>query len=128
MRIRASSRTELRVALRHGRLAAHSTRPGKDCKTLRVEADNAEVIGRGAVFTVEAADSVLETTAVADGVCDVASARKRRQRELREQLERLLVECQGNIARMADRLGRDRATVVYHLRKFGLFERRERKP
>jgi len=26
---------------------------------------------------------------------------------------------------MADRLGRDRATVVYHLRKFGLFERRE---
>ena len=27
---------------------------------------------------------------------------------------------------MADRLGRDRATVVYHLRKFGLFERRER--
>lgn len=66
--------------------------------------------------------------AAADGVRDVASARSRRQRELRAQLERLLVECQGNIARMADRLGRDRATVVYHLRKFGLFERRERKP
>jgi DNA-binding NtrC family response regulator len=59
-------------------------------------------------------------------VRDVAAARVRRQRELRDQLERLLVECQGNIARMADRLGRDRATVVYHLRKFGLFERRER--
>lgn len=59
-------------------------------------------------------------------VRDVAAARMRRQRELRDQLERLLVECQGNIARMAERLGRDRATVVYHLRKFGLFERRER--
>jgi DNA-binding NtrC family response regulator len=59
-------------------------------------------------------------------VRDVTAARVRRQRELRDQLERLLVECQGNIARMADRLGRDRATVVYHLRKFGLFERRER--
>ena len=58
---------------------------------------------------------------------DVDSARRRRQHELRDHLERLLVECQGNIARMADRLGRDRATVVYHLRKFGLFERRERR-
>ena len=61
-----------------------------------------------------------------DGVRDVAAARLRRQRELRDHLERLLVECQGNIARMAERLGRDRATVVYHLRRFGLFERRER--
>jgi DNA-binding NtrC family response regulator len=60
-------------------------------------------------------------------VRDVASARRRRQHELRDHLERLLVECQGNIARMADRLGRDRATVVYHLRKFGLFESRERR-
>ena len=59
-------------------------------------------------------------------VHDVAAARSRRRRELRDHLERLLVECQGNISRMADRLGRDRATVVYHLRKFGLFERRER--
>ena len=61
-----------------------------------------------------------------DSVRDVAAARLRRQRELRDRLERLLVECQGNIARMADRLGRDRATVVYHLRKFGLFARSER--
>jgi DNA-binding NtrC family response regulator len=59
-------------------------------------------------------------------VRDVAGARSRRRRELRDHLARLLVECQGNIARMADRLGRDRATVVYHLKKFGLFERRER--
>jgi transcriptional regulator of acetoin/glycerol metabolism len=67
--------------------------------------------------------------AVAEGepARDVLSARRRRQHELRDHLERLLAECQGNIARMAERLGRDRATVVYHLRKFGLFERRERR-
>jgi DNA-binding NtrC family response regulator len=59
-------------------------------------------------------------------VRDVAAARSRRRSELRDQLERLLVECQGNVARMAERLGRDRATVVYHLRKFDLFDRRER--
>ncbi len=62
----------------------------------------------------------------AAAVRDVVAVRSRRQRELRDHLERLLVECHGNISRMAGRLGRDRATVVYHLRKFGLFERRER--
>jgi transcriptional regulator of acetoin/glycerol metabolism len=50
----------------------------------------------------------------------------RRRDELRSHLEHLLVECHGNIARMAERLGRDRATVVYHLKKFGLFAGRER--
>jgi DNA-binding NtrC family response regulator len=69
------------------------------------------------------ADAVPEEVPVRD----VDSARRRRQHELRDHLERLLVECHGNIARMAERLGRDRATVVYHLRKFGLFERRERR-
>lgn len=55
---------------------------------------------------------------------DVDAARRRRRRELRDHLEHLLVECGGNIARMAERLGKDRATVVYHLKKFGLFEGR----
>jgi DNA-binding NtrC family response regulator len=59
-------------------------------------------------------------------VRDVEAARLRRRDELRDQLERLIVECHGNIARMAERLGRDRATVVYHLKKFGLFTGRER--
>jgi DNA-binding NtrC family response regulator len=57
-------------------------------------------------------------------VRDVEAARMRRRDELRMHLEHLLVECQGNIARMAERLGRDRATVVYHLKKFGLFTAR----
>jgi two-component system response regulator RegA len=78
----------------------------------------------------EVAAELLSARARSDvdeqGVRDVAAARSRRKRELRDQLERLLIECQGNIARMAERLGRDRATVAYHLRKFGLFERRER--
>lgn len=60
-------------------------------------------------------------------VRDVDAARRRRKGELRDHLERLLVECGGNISRMAERLGRDRATVVYHLKKFGLFESRARR-
>jgi len=59
-------------------------------------------------------------------VRDVEEARGRRRDELRTHLELLLVECHGNIARMAQRLGRDRATVVYHLKKFGLFAARGR--
>ena len=63
----------------------------------------------------------------AGSVRDVASARARRRVELREHLERLLVECNGNIYLMAQHVDRDRATVVYHLKKFGLFESRERR-
>lgn len=60
-------------------------------------------------------------------VRDVHSARSRRRDELRAHLEQLLVECQGNVARMAERLGKDRATVVYHLKKFDLFEKRPKR-
>jgi DNA-binding NarL/FixJ family response regulator len=43
-------------------------------------------------------------------------ARSERQAEL----ARLLVECRGNLAEMARRLGKDRSTVRYHLRRFGM--------
>jgi DNA-binding NtrC family response regulator len=49
--------------------------------------------------------------------------RSRRRDDLRAQLERLLRECRGNISMIAERLQRDRATVTYHLKKLGLFER-----
>jgi transposase-like protein len=32
------------------------------------------------------------------------------------------VECSGNISEIARRMGRDRSTVRYHLRRFGLLE------
>jgi DNA-binding NtrC family response regulator len=55
-----------------------------------------------------------------DMPCTAEEVRARVQRELRSELQRLLVECRGNIAEMARRLGRDRSTVRYHLRRLGL--------
>lgn len=78
-------------------------------------------LGQVAVDLVRQRGEAAEAPAA---IPDVQTARQRRQRDLREQLELLLIECQGNVSRMAERMGRDRATVVYHLKRFGLFERR----
>lgn len=53
-----------------------------------------------------------------------AHARTLRDRELFDLLEGLLLETRGNIAEMARRIGRDRSTVRYHLRRFGMLEGR----
>ena len=47
-------------------------------------------------------------------------ARSLAREELRSELERLLVECRGNIAEMARRMGRDRSTIRYHLHQLGM--------
>jgi DNA-binding NtrC family response regulator len=49
-------------------------------------------------------------------------ARELRRRELRELLQRLVVECRGNIAEIARRMDRDRSTVRYHLRRMDMLE------
>jgi two-component system KDP operon response regulator KdpE len=54
------------------------------------------------------------------------SIRERRREDLRAHLAQLLQECQGNIARVAERLQKDRSTVIYHLRKLGLFDSQRR--
>lgn len=51
----------------------------------------------------------------------VLPARARRREEFRAHLETLVRECNGNISQIAERLHRDRSTVTYHLRRFGLF-------
>lgn len=40
--------------------------------------------------------------------------------ELRAELERLLVDCRGNLAEIGRRMGKDRSTIRYHLRRFGM--------
>jgi DNA-binding NtrC family response regulator len=62
----------------------------------------------------------------ARGAPDVASVRARREEDLHAHLEHLLQECRGNIAKIAERLQKDRSTVTYHLKRFGLFERARR--
>ena len=47
---------------------------------------------------------------------------REQQRNLKfQQMRRLLRECDGVIAHVAERMGTDRNTVYYHLKKFGLF-------
>jgi len=50
-------------------------------------------------------------------------ARAMGQRELRSLLQRLLIECRGNIAEIARRMNRDRSTIRYHLRRLNLLDR-----
>jgi DNA-binding NtrC family response regulator len=57
-------------------------------------------------------------------VAGVSPARERRREEFRTHLETLVRECHGNISQIAERLHKDRSTVTYHLKRFGLFEPR----
>jgi predicted transcriptional regulator len=50
-------------------------------------------------------------------------ARAMRHQELRGLLQRLVVDCRGNIAEIARRMDRDRSTVRYHLRRMGMLDR-----
>jgi DNA-binding response OmpR family regulator len=49
-----------------------------------------------------------------------AHVRRVARSELQAELARLLVDCRGNLAEMARRMGKDRSTVRYHLRRFGM--------
>jgi DNA-binding NtrC family response regulator len=49
-------------------------------------------------------------------------ARRAGRRERRDELQRLLVECRGNIAEVARRMGKDRSTIRYHLGRLGLLD------
>lgn len=49
-----------------------------------------------------------------------AQVRSQARAELRDALERELVACRGNLAEVGRRLGKDRSTVRYHLRRFGM--------
>jgi transcriptional regulator with GAF, ATPase, and Fis domain len=53
-------------------------------------------------------------------VMTVMEARRRAQQEFRRVLQTNLVECRGNVAEMARRMGKDRSTIRYHLCRFGM--------
>ncbi len=52
---------------------------------------------------------------------DVHNLRERRRRRLYHDLRRALLECNGVISHVAEQMGEDRATIYYHLKKFGLY-------
>ncbi|MAG29262.1 MAG: hypothetical protein CL908_00015 [Deltaproteobacteria bacterium] len=51
-----------------------------------------------------------------------AEVRLLARREFEGELRDLLYECRGNIAEMARRMGKDRSTVRYHLRRLGMLD------
>jgi DNA-binding NtrC family response regulator len=55
-------------------------------------------------------------------------ARLLAQQELRDELQKHLIDCRGNIAEMARRMGKDRSTIRYHLRRLGMLDTEEREP
>ncbi len=73
--VRSAPASELRVSLERGVLAARSSR---NEGALRIEGRNADVVSRGAVFTVKAAGNVLEKTSVAQGEVEVLSKEDRK--------------------------------------------------
>ena len=50
----------------------------------------------------------------------VEYARQLAKRDFARRLEGLLLETGGNVAEVARRLGKDRSTVRYHLRRLGM--------
>lgn len=58
----------------------------------------------------------------ASGALTAAGARLLARRELREELQKQLLDCRGNIAEMARRMGKDRSTIRYHLHRQGMLE------
>lgn len=60
------------------------------------------------------------------GPITAAQVRRDARTALRARLEHLLVECRGNLAEVARRMGKDRSTIRYHLRRFGMLVEDER--
>jgi DNA-binding NtrC family response regulator len=56
------------------------------------------------------------------GGVTAAGARALARQELGEELQKQLRECQGNMAEMARRMGKDRSTIRYHLRRLGMLD------
>ena len=110
-----------------------------DCEeALRVGADRYLQFRRDLDRVGEVARELVTIKTQTDRVADrrksvlcgmtAAEARSLAQQELSEELQKQLVDCRGNIAEMARRMGKDRSTIRYHLQRMGMLQVRERRP
>jgi DNA-binding NtrC family response regulator len=79
-----------------------------------------------AAIAQELIEETHETTPNDAKLVSPEDARNRHKLQFRNRLEELVNECDGNIAEIARRLDRDRSTVRYHLRRFGLISTPDR--
>jgi DNA-binding NtrC family response regulator len=92
-----------------------------DCEeALRVGADRYFELRRGLEQIGDVARELVGRTSSADDGITATRVRRLAQDELRASLRMNLIECRGNIAEMARRMGRDRSTIRYHLRRMGM--------
>ena len=75
---------------------------------------------RRLMSTAPSTASTITPTTAPTPALTTEDARALRERELRERLQTLVIECRGNIAEVARRMERDRSTIRYHLRRLGL--------
>jgi len=98
----------------------------EDCEmAMRVGADRFLRLGVGVARLGEVARQLLVlpiSRSGAIGELTREEARALGQNELRSLLQRLVVECRGNIAEIARRMNRDRSTVRYHLRRMDMLD------
>ena len=108
-----------------------------DCEeALRVGADRYLQFRRDLDRVADVARELVTMSATTDRTVDrservprgmtAAEARLLAQQELREELQKHLIDCRGNIAEMARRMDRDRSTIRYHLRRMGMLQSEER--
>lgn len=88
------------------------------CELIRDRIANDGKIGRAPPTPATGVDRF----GLANAGMTVAEARTLARQMFREELQRQLVDCNGNVAEMARRLGKDRSTIRYHLRRLGMLE------
>lgn len=102
-----------------------------DCEqALRLGADRYLQVGRDLDRIGEVARGLLGDDASrtrpswrpGDREITATEARTLAREELRMALQQHLVDCRGNIAEIARRMGRDRSTIRYHLRRMGMLQ------
>ena len=97
-----------------------------DCeRAIREGADRFLVLDSDAARLAEVGRTLLTARSPRRGTSRTLTrgqARALAQRELRNRLQRLVIECRGNIAEIARRMDRDRSTVRYHLRRMNMLD------
>jgi DNA-binding NtrC family response regulator len=88
----------------------------------RRDVDRIGSVARELVKESASSGRVFERRGKRDRAMTAHEARALARLELREALQRHLIECRGNIAEIARRMGKDRSTIRYHLRRHGMLE------
>lgn len=115
--------SDVPIVVVRGGFEQHAKLESRHCAVHPVTPERAESVVAGVLREIAGA---RVGPSVPAGPITAAQVRRDARTALRTQLERLLVECRGNLAEVARRMGKDRSTIRYHLRRFGMLVEDER--